>query len=139
MLRMAVMKFEVVLVSFFGPLSKDESAINFDEKSAASLLPKLSGLLSGANSVLCVNCLQSFRGHSEEAVIEMRFNMLDRLEIKKNSLLFDMSPDALEYAVHQLRDFLERGYFFPSEFWSFSRAGRKYDTQVFFGKLSLQR
>lgn len=88
-------------------------------------------------SVEHVNCLQSFRDHSEEAIIEVRFSVSDRLEIKRNYLLLEMSHDALEYAVHQLRDFLERGYFFPSEFWSFSRAGRKYDTQVFFGKLSL--
>jgi len=33
-------------------------------------------------------------------------------------------------------EFLRTGYFFPSEFWRFSREGRKYDTQVFFGKLS---
>ncbi|NVM92473.1 hypothetical protein [Variovorax sp. UC74_104] len=123
------------MVFYFGPLSKNELTIDFDEKGAAALHSKLSELLSGAKNVEHVNCLQSFRGHSEEAVIEVRFSVFDRLEIKRNYLLLDMSPDALEYAVHQLRDFLGRGYFFPSEFWSFSRAGRKYDTQVFFGKL----
>ena len=69
-------------------------------------------------------------------MIEMRLNVLDRLEMKNNLLLLDMSSDALEYAFYQLSEFLRTGYFFPSEFWSFSREGRKYDTQVFFRKLS---
>ncbi|WP_418116940.1 hypothetical protein [Variovorax sp. 350MFTsu5.1] len=112
-------------------MSKDELAIYFDGEGADLLLSKISELLDGKGNVEHVGCLRLLRGDPEEAMIELRLNVLDRLEMKNNSLLLDMSSDALEYAFHQLT-----GYFFPSEFWSFSREGRKYDTQVFFGKLT---
>ncbi|MBB4220912.1 hypothetical protein ABL849_19920 [Variovorax sp. 375MFSha3.1] len=117
-------------------MSKDELAIYFDGEGADLLLSKISELLDGKGNVEHVGCLRLLRGDPEEAMIELRLNVLDRLEMKNNSLLLDMSSDALEYAFHQLSEFLRTGYFFPSEFWSFSREGRKYDTQVFFGKLT---
>lgn len=125
-----------MIVFHFGPLSKDELTIDFDEEGAGFLLSKISALIDGIKSVEHVGSLHLFRNNLEEAIIELRLGVLDRLEMKKNSLFLEISLDALGYALHQLTEFLERGYFFPSEFWSFSREGRKYDTQVFFGKLS---
>jgi len=125
-----------LIVLQFGPLSKDELAIYFDKEGADLLSSKISALLGGKGNAERVGCLRSLRGDPEESMIEMRLNVLDRLEMKNNLLLLDMSSDALEYAFYQLSEFLRTGYFFPSEFWSFSREGRKYDTQVFFGKLS---
>jgi hypothetical protein len=126
-----------LIVFHFGPLSKSELTIDFDEEGAVSFFQKISALLDGMDGAEHVACFHSFRGNLEEATIELRLGSLDCLELKKHSLILEMNRDASEYALSQLSEFLGAGYFSPAEFWGFSRAGRKYDTQVFFGKLSL--
>ncbi|MGJ7504813.1 hypothetical protein ACSFBF_30950 [Variovorax sp. ZT5P49] len=120
----------------FGPFSKDELTITLDEEGAALLLSRISELANGAENAGVVDCLRYFRRDFDKARIEFQSEMSDRLEIRRCGLLLGLSRDALEYAVHQLSEFLAKGYFFPAEFWSFSRLSRKYDTQIFFAKFS---
>ncbi|WP_454908933.1 hypothetical protein [Variovorax gossypii] len=125
-----------MIVFHFGPLSKSELTIDFDEEGAVSFFQKISALLDGIDGVEHVACFHFVRGNLEEATIELRLGSPDCLQLKKHSLNLEMSREASEYALSQLSDFQGVGYFFPAEFWSFSRAGQKYDTQVFFRKLS---
>jgi hypothetical protein len=120
----------------FGPLSKDELTITLDKEGAALLLSRISELANGAEDVVIVDCLWYFGRDFDKSRIEFQLELSDRLEIRKNGLLLGLSRDALEYAAYQLSEFLAKGDFFPAEFWSFPRLGRKYDAQIFFAKFS---
>lgn len=83
-----------MIVFHFGPLSKDELTIDFDEEGAGFLLSKISALIDGVKSVEHFGSLHLFRNDLEEAIIELRLGVLDRLEMKKNSLFLEISLDA---------------------------------------------
>lgn len=125
-----------MIIFNFGPLSKDELTITLDDEGARLLLSRIAALAHCASLVERVDCFCYSGENLERAQIELRAENPDLLERGKGKLLLRLSGDAIEYADHQLEVFLEKGYFFPAEYWSFSRSDRKYDTQVFFEKFA---
>jgi hypothetical protein len=125
-----------MIIINFGPHSKDELTIALDEEGASLLVSKVSAMLPVTPKSEIIDCLIYFGRKVNVAKIELRAGISDQLDVKNNGLLLTLSCDALDYAKHQLLVFLEKGYFFPAEFWSFSRPNRKYETQIFFVKFS---
>ncbi|WP_354352383.1 hypothetical protein [Variovorax boronicumulans] len=105
-----------------------------DDEGAKLLRSRIAALAHCASLVERIDCYCYSGKKLEDAQIELRAENSDLLERGKTKLLLRLSGDAIEYADHLLAGFLKTGYFFPAEFWSFSRSDRKYDTQVFFVK-----
>ena len=125
-----------MIVFHFGPLSKNELTIRFDVEGANEFLLGVSNISKDASRSMAVDCFEYSGREFIGAQIELKREDEERLEINGARLTLAMSDEACEYAEFLLKKFIEDGDFSPSEFYGFSRKGRKYNTQVFFVKLS---
>lgn len=125
-----------MIIFNIGPFSKDELTIRFDREGAIKFLDAVSFFLNHGTDAVVIDCLQYTRNGVGAAEIELERKDENHLEIRDGRLTLSMSDEAFEYAEFLLRKFLLEGDFAPAEFYSFSRRSRRYDTQVFFLKLS---
>lgn len=125
-----------MIIFGLGPFSKDELTITLDNEGAKLLLSRISAIADSTSKIEMISCVRRSVNALEDSKIELRVEDSDCMEINKTQLFLGLSCDALECAKHQLIDFLEKGCFFPAEFRSLPRSGRKYDTQIFFEKYS---
>lgn len=126
-----------MIIFGLGPFSKDELTIILDDEGAKLLLSSISAIADSISKIEMISCVRrSGISLEDDSKIVLRLEDSDRMEINKTQLFLGVGCDALECAKHQLIDFLEKGYFFPAEFRSLPRSGRKYDTQIFFEKYS---
>lgn len=125
-----------MIIFNIGPFSKDELTIRFDREGAIKFLNAVSFFLNQVTDAVVIDCLQYTRNVVDAAEIELKRKDENHLEIRDGRLMLFISDEALEYAEFLLKKFLVEGDFAPAEFYSFSRRGRKYDTQVFFIKFS---
>jgi len=125
-----------MIIFNIGPFSKDELTIRFDREGAIKFLDAVPFFLDQATDAVVIDCLQYTRNGVGAAEIELKRRDENHLEIREGRLMLFMSDEAFDYAEFLLRKFLVEGDFVPAEFYSFSRRGRRYDTQVFFLKFS---
>ena len=125
-----------MIVFNFGPLSKNELTIRFDVDGAGEFLSGILEISKDLSRSITINCFEYSRRELGAAQIELRREEEERLEFSGRRLTLGVSGEACEYAEFLLKRFLEVGDFSPSEFYGFSRKGRKYNTQVFFVKLN---
>lgn len=124
-----------MVVIDFGSLSKNELTIRFDVDGAGEFLTGILQISKDLSRSITISCLEYSRCGLVAAQIELRREEEERLEFSGNRLTLGVSGEACEYAEFLLKRFLGVGDFSPSEFYGFSRKGRKYNTQVFFVKL----
>lgn len=125
-----------MIIFNIGPFSADELTIRFDREGVIRFLDAVSLFLNHGTDATVIDCLQYKKNSIGAAKMELKRKDENHLEIRDGRLTLFMSDEAFEYAEFLLRKFLLEGDFAPAEFYSFSRTSRRYDTQVFFLKLS---
>jgi hypothetical protein len=118
---------------WFGPYSKHELVLSFDNKGAEDMLFCLNSLrmtkLPQSINVVEVNKAETIPNN---LVLAANATDDDWLEANKSALKFSLTDESIEYAQFKLREYLKVGAFEPAEFCSFDRAGRPVTTQVYF-------
>jgi hypothetical protein len=111
----------------FGPHSKYELTFAFDAAGAVSL----QGCIAAASKqeIGEIDAVRIDRGKNTPAVIAVAFcSDSDRLGVAGHRLILELTEESLEYCDFKLRKFLAEGDFFPPEFTSLERPGRKAGT-----------
>jgi hypothetical protein len=127
---------DYMIVFSFGPLSKNELVMRFDVNGASEFLTGMANASKEESRSVAIPGFELSWEKLSDAKIEFKREDGERLEINGARLTLAMSDEACEYAEFLLKKFIEDGEFSSSEFCGFSRRGRKYNTQVFFVKLS---
>lgn len=124
-----------MIVFNFGPLSKNELALSFDNEGAFYLIQSLSGL-GGKRDEETMACLHLDKQEKWAGFFTVYISDFDTVNIDGHHLKIGLDEGSLEYLVFKLEKFLSDGDFSPSEFIALSRTGRKYDTQVYLRRIA---
>lgn len=124
-----------MIVFNFGPLSKNELALAFDNEGAFYLIQSLSGL-GGKRDEGAMACLHLEKQEKWAGFFTVYISDFDTVNIDGHHLKIGLDKGSLEYFVFKLEKFLSDGDFSPSEFIALSRPGRKYDTQVYLRRIA---
>ncbi len=124
-----------MIVFNFGPLSKNELTLAFDNEGAFYLIQSLSGL-GGKKDEETMACIHLDKQEKWAGFFTVYISDFDTVNIDGHHLKIGLDEGSLEYLVFKLEKFLSDGDFSPSEFIALSRPGRKYDTQVYLRRIA---
>lgn len=124
-----------MIVFNFGPLSKNELTLAFDNEGAFYLIQGLSGL-GGKKDEETMACIHLDKQEKWAGFFTVYISDFDTVNIDGHHLKIGLDEGSLEYLVFKLEKFLSDGDFSPSEFIALSRPGRKYDTQVYLRRIA---
>lgn len=124
-----------MIVFNFGPLSKNELTLAFDNEGAFYLIQSLSGL-GGKKDEETMACIHLDKQEKWAGFFTVYISDFDTVNIDGHHLKIGLDEGSLEYLVFKLEKFLSDGEFSPSEFIALSRPGRKYDTQVYLRRIA---
>ena len=124
-----------MIVFNFGPLSKNELTLSFDNEGAFYLIQSLSGL-GGKRDEETMACLHLDKQEKWAGFFTVYISDFDTVNIDGHHLKIGLDEGSLEYLVFKLEKFLSDGDFSPSEFIALSRPGRKYDIQVYLRRIA---
>lgn len=124
-----------MIVFNFGPLSKNELTLAFDNEGACYLIQSLSGL-GGKKDEGTMACIHLDKQEKWAGFFSVYISDFDTVNIDGHHLKIGLDKGSLEYLVFKLEKFLSDGDFSPSEFIALSRPGRKYDTQVYLRRIA---
>lgn len=126
----------VIMIIFnFGPLSKNELILAFDNEGASYLFQRLSGI-GGNKDEETMACIHLDKQGEWVGFFTVYIDDFDTVNIDGHHLKIGLDEGSLEYLVFKLEKFLSDGDFSPSEFIALSRPGRKYDTQVYLRRIA---
>lgn len=124
-----------MIVFNFGPLTKNELTLAFDNEGAFYLIQSLSGL-GGKKDEETMACIHLDKQEKWAGFFTVYISDFDTVNIDGHHLKIGLDEGSLEYLVFKLEKFLSDGDFSPSEFIALSRPGRKYDTQVYLRRIA---